>query len=157
MLFEIQPLKIKDLKIVLTKAKDELEFEIEDEAREYLVSSSANDSRAMFNLLEYALHVESKITLQTLKALRPQALKDGVSSEQTHYHLASAMIKSIRGSDVDASLYYLARLIDGAEPPDFIARCLLILASEAIGKSNPNALNLSFRTLIAVKTIVQPA
>ena len=88
--------------------------------------------------------------------MRPQALKDGVSSEQTHYHLASAMIKSIRGSDVDASLYYLARLIDGAEPPEFIARRLVILASEDIGNANPNALNLAVSTMSAVKTIGYP-
>ena len=156
MLFEFEPLGLNELQALLTKAKNELGFEIDDDAREYLIGSSANDSRAMFNLLEYALHVESCITLQTLKSLRPQALKDGVSSNQTHYHLASAMIKSIRGSDVDAALYYLARLIDGAEPPEFIARRLVILASEDVGNANPNALNLAVSTMNAVKAIGYP-
>jgi putative ATPase len=66
------------------------------------------------------------------------------------------MIKSIRGSDVDASLYYLARLINGGEPAEFLARRLAILASEDIGNANPNALNLASSTLNIVKMIGYP-
>jgi putative ATPase len=83
-------------------------------------------------------------------------LKDGVSSDDTHYNLASAMIKSIRGSDIDASLYYLARLIDGGESPEFIARRLVILSSEDIGNANPNALNLASSAMMAVSKIGYP-
>ena len=66
------------------------------------------------------------------------------------------MIKSIRGSDIDAGIYYLARLIAGGEPPEFIARRLAILASEDIGNANPNALNLAASTLTIVKQIGYP-
>jgi putative ATPase len=66
------------------------------------------------------------------------------------------MIKSIRGSDIDASLYYLARLIDGGENPEFIARRLTILASEDIGNANPHALNLTTSTMLAVSKIGYP-
>ena len=156
MLFEFKMLTCKDLEEILQRVRDSLAFTIDDDAKKYLVNSSAGDSRAMLNLLEYALHVEDNVSLQTLKSLRPNALKDGVSSDDTHYNLASAMIKSIRGSDVDAALYYLARLIDGAEPPEFIARRLVILASEDIGNANPNALTLATSTLSAVKMIGYP-
>ena len=133
-----------------------IEFKIDDDALEYLIHSSAGDSRALLNLLEFALKVDLHVSLKMLKTLRPSALKDGVSSDNTHYNLISAMIKSVRGSDVDAALYYLARLIDGGESPDFIARRLVILASEDIGNANPNALNLASSTLLSVSKIGYP-
>ncbi|MBV5278775.1 MAG: recombinase RarA, partial [Campylobacteraceae bacterium] len=105
---------------------------------------------------EFALKVDLHVNLETLKGLRPNALKDGVSSDGTHYNLISAMIKSVRGSDVDAALYYLARLIDGGESADFIARRLVILASEDIGNANPQALNLAASTLTSVSKIGYP-
>jgi len=88
--------------------------------------------------------------------LRPTSLNDGTSSSETHYNLASAMIKSIRGSDADAAIYYLARLIEGGEDPRFIARRLLILASEDIGNANPTALTLASNTFYAVSQIGYP-
>ncbi len=156
MLFEFKALTKEDLDEILTRVSKKINFEIEKEAKEYLISSSAGDARAMLNLLEYALHVQNKIDLNVLKNLRPSALKDGVSSDDSHYNLISAMIKSIRGSDIDAALYYLARLIDGGESPDFIARRLVILSSEDIGNANPNALNLAVNTMIACNKIGYP-
>lgn len=156
MLFEFFPLTCKDLEKVLEKVQKDEKFTLTKEAKEYLLSSSAGDSRAMLNLLEYALHVSKDIDLKLLKNLRPHALKDGVSSDDTHYNLASALIKSLRGSDVDASIYYLARLIDGGESADFIARRLVIFASEDVGNANPNALNLAASTLQAVSQIGYP-
>ncbi|NOX16453.1 MAG: replication-associated recombination protein A [Epsilonproteobacteria bacterium] len=156
MLFEFFPLEDSDLEEVLKRAKKELDFSIEKEAREYLISSSSGDVRSMLNLLEFTLKITSHVDLQTLKSLRPSALKDGVSSSDTHYDLISAMIKSVRGSDVDAGLYYLARLIDGGESADFIARRLVILASEDIGNANPNALNLANSSLQSVSKIGFP-
>lgn len=156
MLFEFKALTKEDLDEILTRVSKKINFEIEKEAKEYLISSSAGDARAMLNLLEYALHVQNKIDLNVLKNLRPSALKDGVSSDDSHYNLISAMIKSIRGSDIDAALYYLARLIDGGESPDFIARRLVILSSEDIGNANPNALNLATSTLLSVSKIGYP-
>ncbi len=156
MLFEFKPLTFDDLSELLDRVAQKIDFTIDDDARAYLIHSSAGDSRALLNLLEFATKVENHITLDTLKSLRPTMLKDGVSSDDTHYNLASALIKSIRGSDVDAALYYLARLIDGAENPEFIARRLVILASEDIGNANPNALNLAVSTMHAVSKIGYP-
>lgn len=94
--------------------------------------------------------------LKILKKLRNTINSEGVSSKDTHYILASAMIKSLRGSDVDAALYYLARLIDAGESADFIARRLVIFSSEDVGNADPNALNLAVSTLEAVKNIGYP-
>ena len=135
---------LEELVLRVQSLKDDLH--IEDDAKDFLLTSSIGDARAMLNLLEFAYKCNSSITLELLKSLRQQALKDGVSSADTHYDLASAMIKSIRGSDIDAALYYLARLIDGAEDISFITRRLVISASEDIGNANPNALNLAVST-----------
>lgn len=131
-------------------------IELCDEAKSYLVSSSSGDMRAMLNLLESASIVSNPITLSTLKSIRPYAMQAGSSEADNHYDLASAMIKSIRGSDIDAGIYYLARLISGGEPPEFLARRLAILASEDIGNANPNALNLAASTLTIVQNIGYP-
>lgn len=157
MLFEFKALCEEDLNELLKRVQKELEFEITDEARAYLLHSSSGDARSLLNLLEFALSIDEKnITLNTLKTLRANALSDGVSSADTHYRLASSFIKSLRGSDVDAALYYLARLIDGGESADFIARRMVIFASEDIGNAEPNALNLATSTLVAVKSIGYP-
>lgn len=156
MLFEFKPLSKKELEKILKLAMDKFDFTIENDAKEYLLHSSGNDARSMLNLLEFALAVEKNITLKTLKSLRNIPSKEGVNSKDTHYDLISAFIKSIRGSDVDASLYYLARMIEAGERADFIARRLVILSSEDIGNANPNALNLATNTLTAVSHIGYP-
>lgn len=162
-IFELKPHSTTHLDSILDKAltylKDNrnMHIELESQARDYLISSSVGDARAMLNLLDAAISSgELTISLHTLKALRPYALHDGASESQSHYTLISALIKSIRGSDVNASVYYLARLIAGNENPEFIARRLVILASEDIGNANPNALNLATSTMMAVSKIGYP-
>ncbi|MEO1937314.1 MAG: recombinase RarA, partial [Sulfurimonas sp.] len=100
--------------------------------------------------------VNTTVTLELLQSLRPNALQAGSSEAGVHYDLASALIKSIRGSDADAAIYYLARLIDGGESAEFIARRLVILASEDVGNANPQALTLTTSTLTSVKQIGYP-
>ncbi len=156
MLFEFFQLSDEDMQDVLKRVKQEISFDIDLDAQEYLLSSSSGDVRSMLNLLEFALKIALHVELKTLKSLRPNALKEGVSANSVHYDLISAMIKSVRGSDVDAGLYYLARLIDAGESADFIARRLLILSSEDIGNANPNALNLANSCLQSVSKIGFP-
>ena len=110
----------------------------------------------MLKLLEFASNLDSNITLENLKALRPNALQAGSSEAGVHYDLISALIKSIRGSDADAAVYYLARLIEGGESADFIARRLVILASEDIGNANPQALTLTTSSMTSVSKIGYP-
>ena len=155
-LFELEAVSQKELHTYLDKIIRLEDLTVEDEAKEYLVFSSGGDVRAMLNLLESAGAAESPVTLSTLKQIRPHAMQAGSSESESHYELTSAMIKSIRGSDIDASIYYLARLIDGGEPAEFIARRLAILASEDIGNANPPALNLASSTLNIVKHIGYP-
>ncbi|PUD22694.1 recombinase RarA, partial [Helicobacter pylori] len=138
------------------KALTLLKKQIEPDAKTYLLNNSAGDARALLNLLDLSAKIEDPITLKTLKSLRPHSLNDGSYSDDTHYNLTSALIKSLRGSDENASIYYLARLIAGGENPEFIARRLMIFASEDIGNANPNALNLAASCLFSVKQIRYP-
>lgn len=154
-LFEFLPLDQNELETLLQKALTHLNINLNQEERDYLISSSGGDGRAMLNLLDLA-YLAQPITLQTLQSLRPNLSIEGVRESQTHYHLISALIKSIRGSDENASIYYLARLIEAKESAEFIARRLVICASEDIGNANPNALNLASSTLNAVSKIGYP-
>ncbi len=156
MIFEFKNLKQNELERLLQIAQKKYSFDIDKDAKEYLINSSAGDARALLNLLEFSLEIENQITIETLKSLRATPLKDGVSSKKNHYNFISALIKSLRGSDTNASLYYLAKLIDGGERSDFIARRFVIFASEDIGNANPNALNLATSALLAVKNIGAP-
>jgi len=155
-LFELESISQEALLNYLEKILQLEDIDIEEEAEEYLIFSSGGDVRAMLNLLESASVIESPISLKTLKQIRPHAMQAGSSESESHYELTSAMIKSIRGSDIDAAVYYLARLIEGGEPAEFIARRLSILASEDIGNANPPALNLASSTLNIVKHIGYP-
>ncbi len=155
-LFELEAIKEKEMAAYLEKILEKEKLDAEDDAKEYLVFSSGGDVRAMLNLLESAQAVSLPIMLKTLKQIRPHAMQAGSSESESHYELTSAMIKSIRGSNIDAALYYLARLIEGGEPAEFIARRLAILASEDIGNANPPALNLASSTLNIVKHIGYP-
>ncbi|WP_456389841.1 replication-associated recombination protein A [Hydrogenimonas sp.] len=156
LLFEFKPLTVADLGHMLDRVVSKEGVSLDEDARRYLVDSSGGDMRAMLNLLEAAAAVSSQIDVDTLKELRPAALHDGSNSGDTHYNLVSAMIKSMRGSDVDASLYWMARLIAAAEPPEFIARRMVIFASEDVGNANPNALGIAVDTMQAVSKIGYP-
>lgn len=155
-LFALESISEKEMLAYLEKILSLEGTSVDTEAKEYLVFSSGGDVRAMLNLLESASAISATVTLDTLKQIRPHAMQAGSAESESHYELTSAMIKSIRGSDIDASIYYLARLIDGGEPAEFIARRLAILASEDIGNANPPALNLASSTLNIVKHIGYP-
>jgi len=155
-LFELKAIDTKTMQDYISHIIDQEDIAIDPNALIYLATSSSGDVRAALNLLESASHISEKISIDTLKSIRPHALQSGSIQDDTHYDLTSAMIKSIRGSDIDAGIYYLARLISGGEPPEYIARRLAILASEDIGNANPNALNLAASTLTIVKQIGYP-
>lgn len=156
MLFELKPHTNEDLKALAQRACEKERLNLTEEAMEYLIISSNGDARAMLKLLEFVSVGKHKISLEDLKALRPYSLNDGTGEASVHYDLISAMIKSIRGSDPDAAIYYLARLIEGGENPAFIARRLVILASEDIGNANPQALTLCTSAMTSVAQIGYP-
>jgi len=130
---------------------------IEDQA---LLKLSGGDARKMLSLLELVVmsqegdevNITDEIVLQKAQTKTVLFDKDG----DQHYDIISAFIKSIRGSDPNAALYWLARLIEGGEDVKFIARRLLILASEDIGNANPTALVLANNTFQAVAAIGYP-
>jgi putative ATPase len=152
LLFELHTIDEKALDDLLVRAG----VAMEEDAREYLIQSSGGDARALLKLLGVVESLKQPITLSLLKSLRPNAQAQGSSEAGVHYDLASALIKSVRGSDADAAIYYLARLIEGGEPPEFIARRLVILASEDVGNANPQALILASACMSSVKMIGYP-
>ena len=155
--YEFKTHSSEDMNEVIRRAQIHLpDMNIQDDAKDYLVTTSSGDARALLNLLDFAYKIDTSITIDSLKQLRISSVGDGVSSSQSHYDIVSAMIKSIRGSHIDASIYYMARLIEGGESADFIARRLVISASEDIGNANPNALTLAVSTQNAVSKIGFP-
>ncbi|MBN2767828.1 MAG: replication-associated recombination protein A [Campylobacterales bacterium] len=155
-LFALQSINKDALQTLLEKVIRNEKIAIQEDAKEYLVRSSSGDARAMLTLLQSAKEIENPITLQSVKSLRPTAMQGGSIEDSMHYDLISALIKSVRGSDIDAALYYLAALIDGGEESAFIARRLVILASEDIGNANPNAAILASTILNSVEKIGYP-
>ena len=121
-----------------------------------LMRFSGGDARKFLNILELVSQETTEVTDEIVtRVLQQNPLaydKDG----EMHYDLISAFIKSIRGSDPDAALYYLARMIEGGEQPEFIARRLCILAAEDIGLANPNALLLANATFDIIHKIGWP-
>lgn len=157
MVFEFKPLSNQTMENILTDIIATLNISIDSSAKNYLVSSSGGDVRAMISLLKFANIVDGKnITLKTLKILRANPNRGGVALKDEHYSLISALIKSLRGSDVDAALYYLARLIVSGEDAEFIARRMVIFASEDVSNANPNALNLANSAMQAIGKIGYP-
>ncbi len=156
LLFELKKIPAKSLRTLLDKALSHLKLICEDDALQYLIVSSNGDARAMLKLLEAASSLEDNITLNLLKSIRPIAQNDGSSDATLHYDLISALIKSIRGSDCDGAIYYLARLIKAGESAEFIARRLVILASEDISNANPQALTLATSAMTSVSKIGYP-
>lgn len=127
---------------------------------EALLKYSGGDARKLLNVLELVSSTGRGKTLTINNALVEQVIQQKMAiydkSGEQHYDIVSAFIKSIRGSDPNAALYYLARMMEGGEDPKFIARRMLILASEDIGNANPNALLLATSCFQAVTMIGYP-
>ena len=125
-----------------------------------LLRISGGDARKMLNLFELVVETtaEDKVTItdQLVMEVAHQKIAFYDKSGEQHYDIISAFIKSMRGSDPNAAVYWLARMIDGGEDPKFIARRMVILASEDIGNANPNALMLATSCFQAVELIGYP-
>ncbi|NPA27699.1 MAG: replication-associated recombination protein A [Epsilonproteobacteria bacterium] len=153
-IFKLNPIQKGDLKELILKIAAKESISLENEALIYLLEISQGDARVAIKLLESASYIDKNISKDILLEL--SSINTIALSQEERYNLISALIKSIRGSDIDAALYYLARLIEGGEAAEFIARRLAILASEDIGNANPNALNLASSALAIVKEIGYP-
>ena len=155
-LFEFKSFNYEESNTLIQKALKELDTTIEDNAKEFIIQISNGDGRTILNLIDFTFSATGDLKLQDLKELRNVSQGLGSSSRDSHYDITSAMIKSLRGSDIDAALYYLGLLIAGGEEASYIARRLVIFASEDIGNANPNAINLATSTLMCVKEIGYP-
>ena len=132
---------------------------IELKETQALINISGGDARKLLNLLELmtdSLGSNAVITDEAVMEIAQQRIALYDKKGEQHYDIISAFIKSIRGSDPNAAVYYLARMIEGGEDVKFIARRMLILASEDIGNANPNALLLANATFDAVNKIGYP-
>lgn len=131
-------------------------IKIDKKAKEWLTEQANGDARLALTLLENAERLYGKVTLQALKdTLQNKFLRFDKKGEE-HYNTISAFIKSMRASQPDAALYYLARMIDAGEDPKFIARRMVIFASEDIGMAQPTALVVANEVFRAVETIGYP-
>lgn len=160
--YVLKPLEVDDLRQLTSHAVEELKGEIDLEIKEdtALLRHSGGDARKLLNILELIINadgsnhvvVDNEIVMRRLQENPLAYDKDG----EMHYDIISAFIKSIRGSDAKAAMYWLARMIEGGEDPKFIARRLVISATEDIGLANPNALLLANACFDAVSKIGMP-
>ncbi len=135
---------------------DRTELEIGAEAREWLIEMANGDARQAISMLESTAQLYDEITVETLKeTLQAKFLRYDKKGEE-HYNVISAFIKSMRASKPDAAMYYLARMLESGEDPKFIARRMVIFASEDIGLAQPTALVVANAVFRAVETIGMP-
>ena len=166
LLLTLEPLTDDDLRGLLRRAlTDERGLKdavtLPEDTENHLLRIAGGDARRALTALEAAAGAaldkgEPEISLQTLEETVDRAAVKYDRDGDQHYDVASALIKSIRGSDVDAALHYLARMIDAGEDPRFIARRLMISASEDIGLADPNALPIAVAAAQAVAMIGFP-
>lgn len=129
---------------------------VSDSALDYLAELSGGDARSALGNLELALSLSDKVDKDTVKSAAGRKIPGYDKAGDKHYDNISAFIKSMRGSDVDASLYYLARMLEAGEDPKFIARRMVIFASEDIGLAGNGGLNLAVSAFAAVERIGMP-
>ena len=164
--YRLEPLTPEQIGAVLQRALAEdavlKKLTIDLQAQDTISQLAHGDARKALNLLELAIQtadtkqsptiIDDELVSRVAQTALVRYDKDG----EQHYDIISAMIKSVRGSDPDAALYWMARMLVGGEPADFIARRLVILASEDIGNANPNALLLADAALRSVQSIGMP-
>ncbi len=160
----LKGLETKELLDLLAKAQKylqkSLQKKISIQEHNALLRISGGDARKLLNALELVVTGNPEKTIVITDKIVQQVIQQNLSAydknADMHYDIISAFIKSIRGSDPNAAVYYLARMLEGGEDPKFIARRLVILASEDIGNANPNALLLATEGFQAVSIIGMP-
>lgn len=169
-IFHLEPLDKEDIKHLLMAAvKDEergmgtYQAYLDEEAADFLAEMSGGDARSALNAIELGIlttprsedgliHIDIEVAQECIQRRNLNYDKNG----DNHYDVISAFIKSMRGSDPDAAVFYLARMIDAGEDPKFIARRIMICASEDVGNADPQALNVAVTASMAVERIGFP-
>jgi putative ATPase len=150
--FVLEELRDEDMSEIIGRTG----FELPPEAKRWLIEMANGDARQAIGMLESTSQLYDEITVETLKeTLQNKFLRYDKKGEE-HYNVISAFIKSMRASRPDAAMYYLARMLDAGEDPKFIARRMVIFASEDIGLAQPTALVVANAVFRAVETIGLP-
>ena len=155
--YVLRALSEEELLAIIARGEAALALELDGEARDFLARFANGDARRALNLLEATARLYGgEVTRERLiEALQSPNLRYDKAAEE-HYDTISAFIKSMRASDTDAALYYLARMVAAGEDPKFIARRMVIFASEDIGLAQPTALVVANAVFRAVETIGYP-
>jgi putative ATPase len=164
--YRLRALTDEELRTVLGRALGDAERgvrgEVQEEALEALVGLANGDARAAMNLLEFSLQVASEkagsrpVSRDLVLSVAQQRVLSYDRDREEHFNVVSAFIKSMRGSDPDAGLYWLARMLEAGEDPLFIARRMVIFASEDIGNADPQALQVAACVKEAVDFVGMP-
>ncbi|WP_428340224.1 replication-associated recombination protein A [Mycobacterium sp.] len=161
LILQLHPLTAEDVRAVVQRAIDDPRgldgrVQLTPEAVDLLVRLAAGDARRALTALEVAAEAGDEVTVETVEqSLDKAAVRYDRDGDQ-HYDVVSAFIKSVRGSDVDAALHYLARMLVAGEDPRFLARRLMILASEDIGMADPTAIQVAVAAAQTVALIGMP-
>lgn len=154
--FVLDDLSLEEMGEILERTKREAKIKMDKSSKEWLVRMANGDARQAILLLEATIGLYGKISVENLKqALQSKFLRYDKAGEE-HYNTISAFIKSMRASQPDAALYYMCRMIDAGEDPKFIARRMVVFASEDIGLAQPTALVVANAVFRAVETIGLP-
>ncbi|WP_116375539.1 replication-associated recombination protein A [Mycobacterium sp. MFM001] len=161
LILQLHPLSGDDVRAVVQRAIDDPRglagrVQVDPDAVDLLVQLAAGDARRALTALEVAAEASDRVAVETIEqSLDKAAVRYDRDGDQ-HYDVISAFIKSVRGSDVDAALHYLARMLVAGEDPRFVARRLMILASEDIGMADPTALQTAVAAAQTVQLIGMP-
>jgi putative ATPase len=154
----LEPLKKDEIIAILKRALKDAKAtkKVTPKALDHLAELAGGDARVALGNLELALSMDEKVTPEVVKVAAQKRVPGYDKKGDMHYNVISAFIKSMRGSNVDATLYYLARMIDAGEDPKFIARRMVIFASEDIGLAGNGALGLALNAFQAVERVGMP-
>lgn len=154
----LEPLAKEDIIEILQRAvkEEDAEARVDDDALDYIAELSGGDARVGLGNLELALSLSDHVDVETVKTAAQRRLPGYDKKGEMHYNVISAFIKSLRGSNADAALYYLARMLQAGEDPKFIARRMVIFASEDIGLAGNGGLTLAVSCFQAVERIGMP-
>jgi len=154
--FVLKELSEEETGEIIKRACKILKTKIDKKAKDWLISMANGDARQAITMIDNAFTLYEKLTIETLKATLQNSFLRFDKKGEEHYNTISAFIKSMRASNPDAALYYLARMVEAGEDPKFIARRMVVFASEDIGMANSNALLLANQVFAAVTQIGYP-
>jgi putative ATPase len=159
-IYELGPLSVDELEVIVGRGARALDATVPDELARLIARRAGGDARNAYNILELAVQTAaaegsslSEAQIEDAARKRPLVYDKGGDA---HYDFISAFIKSMRGSDPDAAVYYLAAMVEGGEDPRFIARRMIVLASEDIGNADPRALLVAVAAAHAVEHVGLP-